>query len=139
MIAVSMIIIMRVSQLILISVTVKMEKAVLTQSTNKLHSEIVFHCNAVLTDVIVPSSIDIDVKWFVDNKNVHSETFNAKDRVAGVLEEKHWSMGQTVKFLNIYQTPNHPPFSDILLCSSQAQHRGSPDGEEAERGYGGGS
>ena len=105
MIAVSMIIIMRVSQLtLIISVTVKMEKAVLTQSTNKLHSEIVFHCNAVLTDVIVPSSIDIDVKWFVDNKNVHSETFNAKDRVAGVLEEKHWSMGQTVKFFYISPT-----------------------------------
>ena len=95
MIAVSMII-MRVSQLIRISVTVKMEKAVITQSTNKLHSEIVFHCNAVLTDVIVPSSIDIDVKWFVDGKNVHSETFNAKDRVSGVLEEKYWKMGQTV-------------------------------------------
>ena len=102
MIAVSMIIIMRVSQLIRISVTVKMEKAVITQSTNKLHSEIIFHCNAVLTDVIVPSSIDIDVKWFVDNKNVHSETFNAEDRVAGVLEEKHWSMGQTVKFAYIF-------------------------------------
>ena len=81
-----------------------MEKAVITQSTNKLRSEIVFHCNAVLTDVIVPSSIDIDVKWFVDNKNVHSETFNAKDRVAGVLEEKHWSMGQTVRFFFSFPT-----------------------------------
>ena len=125
------------------SVTVKMEKAVLTQSTNKLHSEIVFHCNAVLTDVIVPSSIDIDVKWFVDNKNVHSETFNAKDRVAGVLEEKHWSMGQTVRFfffplLSSYQLI-YPQTSDLLLGPSQAQHRGSPDGEEAEPGSGGGS
>ena len=78
------------------TVTVKMTEAVLTQSTNSLQSEIIFHCNAVLTDVIVPSSIDIDVKWFVDDKNVHSETFNAKDRVSGVLEEKYWKMGQTV-------------------------------------------
>ena len=144
MIAVSMIIIMRVSQLIRISVTVKMEKAVITQSTNKLHSEIIFHCNAVLTDVIVPSSIDIDVKWFVDNKNVHSETFNAKDRVAGVLEEKHWSMGQTVRFFFLFTLLSsylliYPQTSDLLLGPSQAQHRGSPDGEEAEPGSGGGS
>ena len=120
-----------------------MEKAVITQSTNKLRSEIVFHCNAVLTDVIVPSSIDIDVKWFVDNKNAHSETFNAKDRVAGVLEEKHWSMGQTVRFFAcffIHLYPHvYPQTSDLLLGPSKAQHRGSPDGEEAEPGSGGGS
>ena len=121
MIAVSMII-MRVSQLIRISVTVKMEKAVITQSTNKLHSEIVFHCNAVLTDVIVPSSIDIDVKWFVDNKNVHSETFNAEDRVAGVLEEKHWSMGQTVKFACTTFSIFNPPLILQISCSVQAKH-----------------
>ena len=73
-----------------------MSGAVLTQTTNSLQSEILFHCNAVLTDVIVPDSIDIDVKWFVEGKNVHSETFSAKDRVAGVLTEEHWKMGQTV-------------------------------------------
>ena len=79
-----------------ISVTVNMTDAVLTQATNTLQSEIIFHCNAILTDIIEPSSIDIDVKWFVDNKNVHSETFSAQDRVSGVLTEEHWSMGQSI-------------------------------------------
>ena len=78
-----------------------MKEAVVTQATNSLQSEVIFHCNAVLTDVIVPSSIDIDVKWLVDGKNVHSETFNAGDRVSGVLTEEHWSMGQTVKMFII--------------------------------------
>ena len=73
-----------------------MEDAVITQSTNTLQSEVIFHCNAILSDIIEPSSIDIDVKWFVDDKNVHSETFNAKDRISGVLTEEHWKMGQTV-------------------------------------------
>ena len=87
----------------LFSVTVKMKEAVVTQATNSLQSEVIFHCNAVLTDVIVPSSIDIDVKWLVDGKNVHSETFNAEERVSGVLTEEHWSMGQTVKmFIILY-------------------------------------
>jgi len=76
--------------------TVKMEKVVLTQGTNALQSEIVFHCNPVLKDVIVPESIEIDVKWFVEGENVLSETFNAKDRVSGTLTEEHWSMGQTI-------------------------------------------
>ena len=79
-----------------ISVTVNMTDAVLTQATNTLQSEIIFHCNAILTDIIEPSSIDIDVKWFVDNKNVHSETFSAQDRVSGVLTEEHWVMGQSI-------------------------------------------
>ena len=79
-----------------ISVTVKLEKVVLTQGTNTLQSEILFHCNPVLTDVIVPESIEIEVKWFVDRENVLSETFNAKDRVSGTLSEEHWQMGQKV-------------------------------------------
>jgi len=76
--------------------TVKMEKVVLTQGTNALQSEIVFHCNPVLKDVIVPDSIEIDVKWFVDGENVLSEAFNAKDKVSGTLNEEHWRMGQTI-------------------------------------------
>jgi len=76
--------------------TVKMEAVVLTQGTNTLQSEIMFHCNPVLKDVIVPESIEIDVKWFVDGENVLSEAFNAKDKVSGTLGEQHWRMGQTI-------------------------------------------
>ena len=47
--------------------------------------------------MIVPESIEIDVKWFVDGENVLSETFNAKDKVSGTLGEEHWRMGQTVR------------------------------------------
>ena len=83
--------------ILIFAVTVNMTDAVLTQSTNTLQSEIIFHCNAILTDIIEPSSIDIDVKWFVDGKNVHSESFNAKDRVSGVLSEDHWQMGQSIQ------------------------------------------
>lgn len=76
--------------------TVKMEKVVLTQGSNTLQSEIIFHCNPVLKDVIVPESIEIDIKWYVDEENVLSETFNAKDKVSGTLTEEHWRMGQTI-------------------------------------------
>ena len=74
-----------------------MEAVVLTQGTNTLQSEIMFHCNPVLKDVIVPESIEIDVKWFVDGENVLSEAFNAKDKVSGTLSEEHWRMGPTVR------------------------------------------
>ena len=74
-----------------------MEKVVLTQGSNTLQSEIIFHCNPVLKDVIVPESIEIDIKWYVDEENVLSETFNAKDKVSGTLTEEHWRMGQTVR------------------------------------------
>lgn len=101
-----------------------MSAAVVTQTTNSLQSEIVFHCNAVLSDVIVPQSIDIDVKWFVDGKNVHSETFNAQDRVSGVLTEEHWQMGQTVN-IGRHNDLSQLSSSDPLRGAGQAQHRGS--------------
>ena len=103
-----------------------MSGAVLTQTTNSLQSEILFHCNAVLTDVIVPDSIDIDVKWFVDGKNVHSETFNAKDRVAGILTEEHWKMGQTVSWLRRQICPETELCtSDPVRGAGETQHCGS--------------
>jgi hypothetical protein len=98
-----------------------MEKVVLTQGTNEIHSEIVFHCNPVLKDVIVPESIEIDVKWFVDGENVLSEAFNAKDRVSGTLNEEHWRMGQTVRkcffpsSINIF-------CAFQIYCEAQAKH-----------------
>ena len=91
----------------------------MTQATNSLQSEVIFHCNAVLTDVIVPSSIDIDVKWLVDGKNVHSETFNAEERVSGVLTEEHWSMGQTVKMFIILHIYYHS--TEMHTCQTVAR------------------
>lgn len=84
--------------------TVKLSEVVLTQATNALHSEILFLCNPILTDVIEPSSIEIDVKWYVDGENVLSEKFNAADRVSGSLSEEHWEMGHKIH------------------CSAQAKH-----------------
>jgi len=84
--------------------TVKLSEVVLTQATNALHSEIIFLCSPILIDVIEPSSIEIDVKWFVDGENVLSEKFNAADRVSGSLSEEHWVMGQKIR------------------CSAQAKH-----------------
>ena len=43
-----------------------------TQSHNN-NSQVIFHCLPVLRDVIEPSSIDIDVKWFADGENILSQ------------------------------------------------------------------
>lgn len=96
----------------------RLEGVLLSQGTNTLQSEIIFHCNAVLKDVIVPESIEIDVKWFVDGENVLSETFNAKERVSGVLTEKHWKMGQKVRRCRTAQLS----LALQVSCSAQAKH-----------------
>lgn len=76
--------------------TVKLDSVLLTQSRNNLQSEVIFNCLPVLRDVIQPSSIDIDVKWFVDGENVLSQTFSAGQQTSGSLPEKHWRLGQTI-------------------------------------------
>ena len=76
-----------------------MRDVILLQGTNQQQSEILFFCNPLLTDVIVPSTIEIDVLWFVDGNNVYSETFNTQEQTAGTLREEYWKMGQTVSTL----------------------------------------
>ena len=77
-------------------VTVKLESVQLTQSTSALQSEVVFHCLPVLRDVIQPSSIEIDVKWFADGENILAQTFNAGVKASSSLPEGAWRLGQTV-------------------------------------------
>jgi len=84
--------------------TVKLENVLLTVETNDLKSEVVFHCLPVLQDVIEPSSIDIDVKWFADGENILSQTFNAGNQASSSLPEELWHLGQTIQ------------------CSAQAKH-----------------
>ena len=73
----------------LFSVTVKLENVLLTVETNDLKSEVkfhdfakkkpriifkvIFHCLPVLRDVIEPTSIDIEIKWFADGENILSQ------------------------------------------------------------------
>ena len=76
-----------------------MVETVLTQGTNNLQSEIIFSCNTILKDVLDPGSIEIEVMWFVEEKNVLSETFLASSKVSTTLSQEYWSMGQTVSFL----------------------------------------
>ena len=78
------------------TVPVKMREVVLIQGTNQIESEIQFFCNPLLSDVIVPSTIVLEVKWFVDEVNVVSETFNTQDQTVATLGEEFWTMGQTV-------------------------------------------
>ena len=95
----------------------------LTQGTNTLQSEIMFHCNPVLKDVIVPESIEIDVKWFVDGENVLSEAFNAKDKVSGTLGEQHWRMGQTVRKRCVLSSVSKSSVNFFqIYCEAQAKH-----------------
>ena len=83
-----------------------MVETVLTQGTNNLQSEVVFFCNTILKDVLDPGSIEIEVMWFVDEKNVLSESFLASSKVSTSLTEEYWSLGQTVSssylFFQIY-------------------------------------
>ena len=65
----------------LVSVTVKMKEVQMTQTTNNLQSEILFLCQPILEDVLDPTSIEIEVMWFVEDKNVVSETFLASSKV----------------------------------------------------------
>ena len=74
----------------------KLESVLLTQSTSALQSEVVFHCLPVLRDVIQPSSIEIDVKWFADGENILAQTFNAGVKASSSLPEGAWRLGQTV-------------------------------------------
>ena len=72
----------------LFTVTVKLENVLLTVETNDLKSEVkfhdfaknlknhfkvIFHCLPVLRDVIEPTSIDIEIKWFADGENILSQ------------------------------------------------------------------
>ena len=82
--------------LVTLPVTVKLESVQLTQSTSALQSEVVFHCLPVLRDVIQPSSIEIDVKWFADGENILAQTFNAGVKASSSLPEGAWRLGQTV-------------------------------------------
>jgi hypothetical protein len=72
---------------------------VLSQDTNALQSEVVFHCLPVLRDVLQPSSIEIEVKWFVDEENVLAQTFSAGVQASSSLGEGLWRLGQTVRTL----------------------------------------
>ena len=65
----------------------KLESVLLTQSTSALQSEVVFHCLPVLRDVIQPSSIEIDVKWFADGENILAQTFNAGSGLPVVFQK----------------------------------------------------
>ena len=76
-----------------------MREVVLIQGTNQIESEIQFFCNPLLSDVIVPSTIVLEVKWFVDDVNVVSETFNTQDQTVATLGEEFWTMGQTVTII----------------------------------------
>ena len=86
--------------------------------------KVIFHCLPVLRDVIEPSSIDIDVKWFADGENILSQvlfwvthtispsgfsnagciraktvepqTFNAGSQASSSLPEDLWHLGQTI-------------------------------------------
>ena len=74
----------------------KLTAVELSLGTNNLQSEVVFSCLPVLEDVLDPASIEIEVLWFVEDKNVYSEAFLASSKTAGSLTEEHWSLGQTV-------------------------------------------
>ncbi len=77
-------------------VTVQMEDVVLTQSTDKLQSEIIMQCTPMLEHVLEPTSIELEVAWFVNDELVLTDTFLASAKLSSQLPQKHWRPGAIV-------------------------------------------
>ena len=83
------------------SVTVQMEDVVLTQTTDKLQSEIIMQCTPMLEHVLEPTSIELEVAWYVNDELVLTDTFLASAKLSSQLPQKHWRPGTIVSLFPI--------------------------------------
>ena len=81
-----------------------MEDVVLTQSTDKLQSEIIMQCTPMLEHVLEPTSIELEVAWYVNDELVLTDTFLASAKLSSQLPQKHWRPGAIV---SLFSYKNH--------------------------------
>ena len=77
-----------------------MEDVALTQTTDNLHSEVLFECTPMLEHVLEPTSIELEVAWFVNDELVLTDTFLASAKLSSQLPEKHWRPGSNVSLIS---------------------------------------
>ena len=80
-----------------LAVTVRLDDVVITHNTNAAGTEVVFHCNPLLSNVVDLGTVEIEVEWFVNDRRVEEESFLLRDKTVGTLGQTMWTVGQTVR------------------------------------------
>ena len=93
-------IVLKFNYIFIFLVTVQMEDVALTQTTDNLHSEVLFECTPMLEHVLEPTSIELEVAWFVNDELVLTDTFLASAKLSSQLPEKHWRPGSNVSLIS---------------------------------------
>lgn len=74
-----------------------LDDVVMTHDTNPSGTEVVFKCNPLLSNVADLDTVDLEVKWFVNDRLVEEENFNLREKTVGTLNQSKWTLGQKVK------------------------------------------
>ncbi len=69
----------------------------MTHDTNPSATEVVFHCNPLLSNVVDIDSVEVEIQWYVNGRLVEEETFKLSEKTVGTLDQTKWTIGQKVR------------------------------------------
>lgn len=78
------------------AVSVKLKEVVLTFDAKSAEGQ-AFFCNPILTEVIVPKTVLVEIEWWVDDQLVFEEAFDLESRSMGKLDSSKWANGQEIR------------------------------------------
>ena len=99
-----------------------------TYSLSKGHDVVMLHCNPIMEGIRDPSTIMVDVKWWVleDNEDktstkssddesnksrkkiVFEESFKLGSKTFSTLNRQYWKVGHTVSFIDSNKSVHNP-------------------------------
>ena len=104
-----------------ISVPVQLKAVTISSSVSyslsKGQDVVMLHCNPIIEGIVDPSTITVDIKWWISSNNnenreifeeqrdeskkkiIFEESFRLSTKTFSTLNRQHWSIGDTVSFI----------------------------------------
>ena len=58
---------------------------------------VAFYCNPLMDGITAPSSVTMEIEWFVDDVPAYQQEFPLNQQTSASLPQKHFRMGQTLR------------------------------------------
>ena len=103
-----------------ISVPVHLKEVTISTSVSyslpKGHDDVMLHCNPIIEGIVDPSTITVDIKWWISSSNkenhaiieedrdsskkklIFEESFRLSTKTFSTLNRQYWAIGDTVSF-----------------------------------------